>query len=79
MTGQDITRAEVNREITKYRGMTRDELPEKYRNPENERDFNIAIALYLASDEAPKGSGSGPTYDKNDVLTGFRGIGIKKR
>lgn len=65
----DLTRAELEREVRTYGGFSRSALPKKYKSPDNEKDFNIGLAIYFADSETVQ-----PIYDSRDVLVGWKGI-----
>lgn len=69
------TRAQIDAQVARYTGATRLDVPRRYRDPQNAHDFNISIAIILATE--PRFADAGPVYDIGDNLIGWRGIQIK--
>lgn len=68
----DLTRAELEQEVTVYKDYSRKNLPKKYKNPDNEKDFNIGLGIAFAHSLTVK-----PIYDRNNNLVGWEGIQLK--
>lgn len=67
------TKAEIDEAVRLYGSVPHGDLPQRYRYPQNEHDFNIAIALQVPRIHP----GSGPTYDEAGNLTGWHGFRLK--
>jgi hypothetical protein len=72
-----LTRTEINTAVQRYSGEPREHIPTKYRDPKNERDFSIGLAILLAS--SPEWRDVSPMYDEQDNLIGWRGIAVKNK
>jgi hypothetical protein len=70
-----VTRADIEEAVQRYSDKPREHVPARYRDPRNERDFSIGLAITLAS--MPGYGDAGPIYDEHDVLSGWRGIKLR--
>ena len=66
-------RDEIECAIGEWGGRDRGELPKHLRNPQNEHDFALAMAVGL-HDQYPEVT---PIYDGPGDLTGWRGIELR--
>lgn len=66
------TKTDIDEALRLYGDLPRHQVPKRYRDPQNEDDFNISLALILS-----KEPNQGPTYDEAGILTGWYGIRLK--
>jgi hypothetical protein len=66
-------RDQIESAIREWGGRDRAELPKHLRNPQNEHDFALAMAVGL-HDQYPEVT---PIYDGPGDLTGWRGIELR--